>query len=136
MFDPMPAGVAMHCDGAEPSPSLQPQRAKAGVASSVAFASIVSNTGSSSPGELEMTLSTSEVAVCCCPDRSSAQLIEQPRVLDGDDGLRGEVLNQLDLLVGEWPHFLAVDDDCADQLIILEHRHGDKVRAPATIVAA
>ena len=30
-----------------------------------AFASIVSNTGSSSPGELDMTCSTSEVAVCC-----------------------------------------------------------------------
>ncbi len=27
-----------------------------------------------------------------------AQLVEQPRVLDGDDGLRGEVLHQLDLL--------------------------------------
>ena len=30
-----------------------------------------------------------------------AQLVEQPRVLDGDDGLGGEVLHQLDLLVGE-----------------------------------
>ena len=32
-----------------------------------------------------------------------AQLVEQAGVLDGDDGLRGEVLDQLDLLVGEWP---------------------------------
>ena len=31
----------------------------------VAFASMASKTGSSSPGELEMTRSTSEVAVCC-----------------------------------------------------------------------
>ena len=31
----------------------------------VAFASIAWNTGSSSPGELEITRSTSEVAVCC-----------------------------------------------------------------------
>src|SRR5262249_45834818 len=31
----------------------------------VAFASMASNTGLSSPGELEMTRSTSEVAVCC-----------------------------------------------------------------------
>ena len=30
-----------------------------------AFASRAWNTGSSSPGELEMTLRTSEVAVCC-----------------------------------------------------------------------
>ena len=36
----------------------------------VAFASMASNTGSSSPGELEMICSTSEVAVCC----SSASL--------------------------------------------------------------
>ena len=30
-----------------------------------AFSSIAWNTGSSSPGELEMTLNTSDVAVCC-----------------------------------------------------------------------
>ena len=49
-----------------------------------------------------MTLSTSEVAVCCSSledRRCAAQLVEQPRVLDGDDGLGGEVLHQLDLLV-------------------------------------
>jgi hypothetical protein len=40
-----------------------------------------------------------------------AQLIEQSCVLDGNDGLGGEVLYQLDLLVGEWPNFLAVDGD-------------------------
>ena len=36
----------------------------------VAFASIASNTGCNSPGEVLMTFSTSEVAVCC----SSASL--------------------------------------------------------------
>ena len=71
-----------------------------------------------------MTLSTSAVAVCCC--EKFAQLIEQPRVLDGDDGLGGEVLDQLDLLVGEWPHLLTVDADRADQLAVFEHRHGHK----------
>ena len=35
-----------------------------------------------------------------------AQLVEQPGVLDGDDGLGGEVLHQLDLLVGEGAHLL------------------------------
>ena len=54
-----------------------------------------------------MTLSTSAVAVCCSSDLP--QFIEQPRVLDGDDGLGGEVLHQCDLLVGERPHFLAID---------------------------
>ena len=37
----------------------------------VAFSSMAWNTGSSSPGELEMTCSTSEVAVCC----SAADLV-------------------------------------------------------------
>ena len=42
-----------------------------------------------------MTRSTSDVAVCCCSDsqrssRALAQLVQQPRVLDGDDGLVGE----------------------------------------------
>ena len=59
-----------------------------------------------------------------------AQFVEQPRVLDGDDGLRGEVLDQLDLLVGERPHLLAVDRDGADQPVVLEHRHTDE-GAPA-----
>jgi hypothetical protein len=30
-----------------------------------------------------------------------AKLLEQPRVLDGDNGLRGEVRDQSDLLVGK-----------------------------------
>ena len=51
-----------------------------------------------------------------------AQLIEQPRVLDGDDGLGSEVLNQLDLLVGEGTHLLAIDGDCTDQVVFLQHR--------------
>ena len=36
-----------------------------GGAQLVAFARMASNTGSSSPGELDMTRSTSAVAVCC-----------------------------------------------------------------------
>ena len=55
-----------------------------------------------------------------------AQFVEQPRVLDGDHGLGGEVLHQLDLLVGERPDLLAVDDDGADQLVVLEHRHDEQ----------
>ena len=52
-----------------------------------------------------------------------AQLVEQPRILDGDDSLVGEVLHQRDLLIGERPHLGAVDDEGADQLVLLEHRH-------------
>ncbi len=52
-----------------------------------------------------------------------AQLVEQPRVLDRDDRLGGEVLQQLDLLVGERPHLLFVNVDRPDQLAILQHRY-------------
>ena len=41
--------------------------------------------------------------------------------------------DQLDLLVGEWADLLAVDGDRADQLVVLEHRHSDQVRAPPMI---
>ena len=42
-----------------------------------------------------------------------AQFVEQPRVLDGDDGLRGEVRDQRDLLVGERLNFLPEYNDGA-----------------------
>jgi hypothetical protein len=55
-----------------------------------------------------------------------AQLVEQPGVLDRDDGLGREVGHQLGLLVGEWTHFLAIDDKGADQLVLVAQRHGNK----------
>src|SRR5262245_13391390 len=50
-----------------------------------------------------------------------AQLVEQARVLDGDDGLAGKILDQLDLLVCKRVDFLAVYRDSAEQLLFLEH---------------
>ena len=49
-----------------------------------------------------MTFSTSAVAVCWASDSSRSRvaglhLVEQPRVLDGDDRLIGEGLDELDL---------------------------------------
>jgi hypothetical protein len=49
-----------------------------------------------------------------------AQFVEQPRVLDCDDCLGGEVLHQGDLLIGEWANFSAVDVDYADQSALLQ----------------
>ena len=40
-----------------------------------------------------------------------AQLVKQARVLDGDHGLGGEVLDEIDLLFGERTHFGAIDRD-------------------------
>ena len=56
-----------------------------------------------------MTCSTSDVAVCCSSEfgqlpRALLLRLEQPHVLDGDHRLVGEGLDQLDLLVGKWPH--------------------------------
>ncbi len=51
------------------------------------------------------------------------QLVEQARVLDGDDSLGGKVLDQIDLLVGECANLLAVDGDGADQFTLIEHRN-------------
>ena len=50
-----------------------------------------------------------------------AQLIEQPGVLDSDDGLGSEVFNQLDLFVRKWPYFFWVNTDGADDLVSLSN---------------
>src|SRR5262245_3459430 len=54
------------------------------------------------------------------------QFIKETGILDGDDGLGGEVLNQLYLLIGEWLPLLTVNDNRADQLVVLQHRRGSK----------
>ena len=80
----------------------------------IAFSSMAWNTGSSSPGELT---DDAQHLRCCrlllqrFGEIISAlpQFVQQPCVLDGDDGLGGEVLNQCDLLVGERPNFLPID---------------------------
>src|SRR5262249_6910621 len=56
-----------------------------------------------------------------------AQLIQEPGVLDGDDGLLREVRDQFDLLIGEWPDFLTIDRNSADEFVILEHRHNEEI---------
>ena len=96
-----------------------------------AFASMASNTGSSSPGEPEMTFSTSLVAVCCSSDsvRSSVRWrssLSSRAFSMAMTACAAKFCHQLDLLVGEGPHLLAVDDDGADQVVILEHRDADQ----------
>src|SRR5262249_3278280 len=51
---------------------------------------------------------------------------QQPGVLDGDDGLRREILDQIYLLIVEGPNLLAIDSDRTNQVILLEHRHDQK----------
>ena len=57
--------------------------------------------------------------------RALAQFPEQARVLDGNHGLRREVRHQLDLLGRECQRPLAVDQNSAKQVVILEHGNAD-----------
>src|SRR5262245_65255859 len=52
--------------------------------------------------------------------RARLHLLEQPRVLYGDDGLVGEGLHQLDLLIGEWSYLLTVDGQSANEAILFQ----------------
>ena len=112
------------------SPSRSDIAPKSAPHSRTAFANIVSNTGSSSPGEQLMTRSTSgSPSAAPAPHsviRALAQLVEQARVLDGDDGLVGEILDQLDLLFGKWPDLLPINDESADQFAFLFYGYGNK----------
>ena len=55
--------------------------------------------------------------------RALAQFPEQAGILDRNDGLSGEIAQQLDLLVGERPDLLSIDRDQTNEFGILEHRH-------------
>ena len=54
--------------------------------------------------------------------------VEQPHVLDRDHRLVGEGLDQLDLLIGERPHFRTRQYDHANRNIFAQQRHA-KYRA-------
>src|SRR5262249_28214992 len=56
-----------------------------------------------------------------------------PRILDGDHGLRSEVLDQLDLLIGEWLNLLTINAESSNQLFFFEHRD-DKHRSHASLL--
>src|SRR5262249_16795189 len=114
----------MHCDSAEGASLIEIHRAKLGFAD----ARRVSQHGLEhrlqfarrTADDLEHLRRRSLLL------QAFAQLIEQPRILDGNDGLGGEVLHQLNLLIGEWPYLLSVDNDDADQFGFLEHRYAKK----------
>jgi len=48
----------------------------------------------------------------------NARLSQQPRVLHRDHRLRGEILQQRDLLVGERENFFAMHDDRPEQRLV------------------
>src|SRR6516162_5424530 len=64
--------------------------------------------------------------------RLGLYFVEQPHVLDRDDGLVREGLQQLNLLFGKRLNLLSVDQDRANQRIVLEHGNSND-RARATV---
>ena len=62
-------------------------------------------------------------------------LVEQAHVLDGDDGLIGEGLQEVDLALGEWASLPTCDHEYADNGIVALHRDSQrraKVKAGAS----
>jgi hypothetical protein len=62
-----------------------------------------------------------------------AGLGDKAGVLDGDHGLRSEILQQGDLLFREWPDFLAVDVDRPEHVPIFSQRHAQGSAGTAEI---
>ena len=90
------------------SPSQSCRLPQAAPHSVCAFSTIDWNTGARSPGELLMTCK--HLGGRGLLLQSLAGLGDEPRVFHCDDCLRGEILQQRDLLVGERAH-LATEDD-------------------------
>jgi hypothetical protein len=63
------------------------------------------------------------------PLQRFAGLGQEPRILHGNDRLRGEVLQQRDLLVREGPYLLPVDHERPEKVVILAQRHGKESTA-------
>src|SRR6516162_5505324 len=87
-----------------------------------AFSATEASTGSTSLGELDMTylrrrgLLLQRLAEISCP---LAQLVQQPRILDGNDGLGREAFGESNLLIYEGSDFLAINGDGTNQLVML-----------------
>ena len=62
-----------------------------------------------------------------------AQLAQEAGVLDGDHGLGGELLQQVDLLFGKRPPHLPEDHHIADDALIPDQRHGKQAARAADI---
>jgi hypothetical protein len=70
------------------------------------------------------------VAVCCSSASVRSRLrasssLKETDVLDGDDGLVGEGLQQLDLGLGEWLNLTPCHGDCPYGLLVTQHRDSD-----------
>src|SRR5580704_91853 len=62
-----------------------------------------------------------------------ARLDDQPRILHRDNRLRREALHQRDLLLGERANLPAVNDESAEQSVVLRKRHGQSSARTAQV---
>src|SRR5262249_55213521 len=58
--------------------------------------------------------------------RSRLHLLEQARVFNGDHGLVGEGIDELDLAFGEWAHFGAPNEDHPNCVACVDQGHGER----------
>ena len=97
----------------------------------------VSSTGCTSEVERLMTFSTSAGRGLVFEQflevtRAGLQFVEQPRILDRDHRLRGEIFEQRDLLVGERPDLGAIARRCSRAMHRFGQRHQKARPHPAT----
>ena len=118
------------------SPFVSEQHAELGLTERVGVLQHGLKTGCSSPGELEMTLSTSDVAVCCSSDLESSRVrcrtSSNSRTFSiAINSLVGEGRSQLDLFICERPRRATRDHEDADRNPVTQHGHA-KGRAKCT----
>ena len=80
-----------------------------------------------------MTLSTSAVAVCCCSDSRNSL---SSRVFSmAMTAWAAKFCHQLDLLVSERSHLLAIDDDGTDEFALFSIGTVSSARAPVSLAS-
>jgi hypothetical protein len=84
---------------------------------------MVSKTGCTSVGDPK------NLTGCRLPGERLLRLVEQPHVLDCDNGLVSKGLEERDLLVGEGTHFASADEDGADGAVLAQEGSAER-RAP------
>ena len=124
--------VDVRRDEVKRSPSTTNTVQPTGAETRTALRAMVSKTGCVSVGDWLMARRMSPVAVCRSSASVSSRLrasssVKQARVLDGDDGLVGEGLEQLDVAVGESTGLSTTYQYDADGLVVAHHRYGQKV---------
>src|SRR5262249_23705364 len=63
-----------------------------------------------------------------------AQLAEQSRVLNGDDGLGGESRHEFYLLLGKWVHLISREREDTDRAPLTQERYAEVGSVPVNLL--